>query len=267
MDKKKQDEKRCLDTTMAYVQHRMNKRERAYVASILPVHSRVQQSERPDFVINVEGKSYLIEHFLIDFCYDGPKNNQSKSKIETHHINGIFNTYHDPEICTIRDENKESALKDIEMEVNRLINISNGFNYNEYVYAFTTVFLDHYDRIESYKRSTLIENRSVKMGFLIEFHCDSFGISARLNGAEVRFCSSQPAFPITQDIIDIIEQSKNLDFVIISQYKEGVPVESQCVRIFEPNNIKRSLDIQQIKVFDEAFYPMIKKEVNLRLSK
>lgn len=261
MDKKKQAELNCYNTMLSYVQHRFNKQEREYFSAIMPLEANPQQSEKPDFIINTDVKTYLIEHFLIDFCYDGPKKNQSKSKLEKRNIEKIFNTYHDPTLGTIADEDKDEALSDIEAEINSITNISNTFIYKEYCDAFNNTFSDHYRKIESYKNNSLIENDQIKIGFLIEFHCNTFRIGAKRNGSSFYFHTIQPAFPMTKDIIDIIVQAHDLDFVIISQYSEGVPMDAKSVRIIEPNNSQKSLNVQRIKVYDEVFYP----ELNMRI--
>lgn len=46
-------------------------------------------------------------------------------------------------------------------------------------------------------------------------------------------CKHRP-FPLTKDIAGIISAANNLDFVIISQFNEGVAGDSQDVRIYEP---------------------------------
>ena len=265
MSDKKQCELRCFDTTMEYVRHRLNSRERDYFESIFPSDLRPQQSERPDFIMNSQGVTYLIEHFLIDFCYDGPKNNQSRSKRENRAVKGIYDQYHDPTIGTIKEEDKEAALSDIETEINRIVNISNIFNYDKYMDAYIRVYSEHYNRIESYKKNTMINNNTIKMGFLIEFHCETFGISAMYNGGEVRFHNPQPAFPMTNEIINLFSRSEDLDFIIVSQYMEGLPTEAKYVRAFEPGNIKRSIDVQRIKIYEKVFYHPLNKELSLVL--
>ena len=267
MSDKKQCELRCFETTMEYVRHHLNSRERAYFESLFPSCFQPQQSERPDFIINSQDVTYLIEHFLIDFCYDGPKNNQSRSKRENRVVKGIYDLYHDPEIGGIKDDDKEAALSDIETEINRIVNISNEFDYDKYMDAFIRVYVEHYNRIESYKKNALIKNTTIKMGFLIEFHCDTFRISAMYNGGEVRFHNPQPAFPMTNDIISFFSRSEGLDFVILSQYMEGLPTEAKYVRVFEPSNNKRSIDVQRLKIYEKVFYHPLNKELSLVLEK
>ena len=80
MNDKKKLEIECLDTTLAYIDAYMGKKAKKYFYSIAPMHVQPIQTERPDFVFNVDDCDILLEHFLIDFCYDGPKHNQSLCK-------------------------------------------------------------------------------------------------------------------------------------------------------------------------------------------
>ena len=267
MNDKKKLEIECLDTTLAYIDAYMGKKAKKYFYSIAPMHVQPIQTERPDFVFNVDDCDILLEHFLIDFCYDGPKHNHSQSKRASRDIQEIFTTYHDPEIGTLRDSDMEAATVDIEEEINRLFNISQTFSYEEYVQGFKRVFNDHYQKISRYKDNPEIKKEKVKVGFLIEFHCDTCLLNAVFNGSIVTCNGGFKQFPITKDIVELFTASTGLDFVIISQYIEGVLTEPQYVAIYEPQNMKKSIETQKIKVYDSVFYTSIKKNITLNVEK
>lgn len=268
MDSKKQIELRCLDLTREYVISRPNNRTRKYINSLIPIcdeHFVVDSSERPDFVAHFKDSSYLIEHFMIDICYDGPQNNQSQSRLFSHEVSGIFKRYHDPEIGTIRDESIGEATKEIEETANRILNIPLSFDYEKYVESFRRVFNHHYEQIDSYLLNKCIKNSDIKVGFMIELHCDTILMNATKNNSNVYFRGKKKEFPLTKEIVDMFESANKLDFIILSQFNEGVSIESSGVHVYEPRNMKKSLEVQGITVFDKVFYTKIRKKINLNI--
>lgn len=265
MDMKKQNEHKCFLTMKDYVKHHMRTKERKYFYSVFPLDLKPIQTEKPDFVFNSEGCSYALEHFMIDSCYDGPNNNQSQSKIASRDINKIYTKYHDNEIGTIKESDIEGAVKDLENEINKIFNFVSSFEYYKYVEAFKRVFTHHYSRLQIYKTNAAIHNNTVKNGFLIEFHCDTSLIKAMDRDLIVSFNSSQPFFPMTKDILDIFVSGTELDFIVVAQYREGIISEARDVKIYEPSNIEKSLEIQQIRVYDKVFYSNIKKDIKFKV--
>jgi hypothetical protein len=262
---KKQNECNCLEMTKQYVEKYMNNKSCRYFKSLFPLNYPVIQSERPDFIVNTETSSYAVEHFLIDFCYDGPQNNQSQSRRAQRSIQDIYTKYHDPSIGTIKDCDIEEALHDIENEVNKIVNLSQSFNYEKFIDRFNKVFQDHYKRLPNYRANSEIMQENVNTGFLIDFHRDTLSINALLNGVVVSFMGGTKEFPITHDILHIFEDAKELDFIILSQFNEGAATEASSVSIFEPNNMKKSIEIQNIKVYDKVFFTKLKKELKLNI--
>ncbi len=265
IDQKKQLELRCLETTKDYVKRHVNSREKKYFNSIVPInYGEVMPAERPDFIIKADDFTYLIEHFMVDFCYDGRAHNQSQSKLANSEIMGIYNEYHDPTIGTIKDERMEEATEKIEHSLNRVMDLPNRFNYFEYVEGFRTIFSKHYERIEEYKKKA---EGKIKIGFLIEFHREAHILVAERNGLKEIFKGQRKEFPLTKEIYEIVANAKELDFVIISQYDEGVPIEAKDVKIYEPRNIAESLQKQKIVVYDRVYYESIKANIHLNLAR
>lgn len=270
MKDKKQSEYDCLNLTKSYINNKCNLKTRKYIYSLIPfddVNIKVEQSERPDFVINSDKCSYAVEHFLIDFCYDGPANDQSMSKRANRNVFGIYEKYHDHTIGTIKDEDINSAVADIEKEINNIENIAKSFSYEKYIDGFKRVYEQHYNRVESYRANVTLTNPNIKVGFLIELHCDPTLVQAVLNGSLVSFKSNHKPFPITKEIIELFRSSTELDFIILSQFNEGVFTEAHDVRLFEPNRIDASLDKQRIQVYDRIVYPNITKNIKLNIEK
>ncbi|MCQ2529079.1 MAG: hypothetical protein MJ108_08215 [Saccharofermentans sp.] len=266
---KKQTEQKCYDLTKTYVINKLNRKTRKYINDVYPIlrDNLVIPSERPDFIVNSDSVSYAIEHFMVDFCNDGVNNNQSESMLASKEVSGIFNKYHDPDIGTIKDADMEDAVIDIESEVNKIKNIASKFDYDKYVEAFTRTFQRHYKNISEYKKNDCLNNENIKMGFLIEFHCDTDLMQSVWNGSIVSFPSSCKSFPLTEAIKKLIEESTELDFVIISQFSEGVFIEASDVKIYEPNNMAQSIEKQRVRVYDRVIYPDIKKHITLNLEK
>ena len=265
---KKQLEQRCVELTRDFVANRANEKKRKYINSLVPLCDNdfiLVSSERPDFVANYGECSYVIEHFLVDFCNDGVNNDQSESRRANRDVMKIYKKYHDPKIGTIKECDIADATCDLEVEMNKLINISLSFDYQKYVDAFRRVFAYHYSRVNDYLSNTLIKGNCTKIGFLIEFHCDTEFMHAIYNNTNVYFNGRFKAFPLTKDIVDIISAATNLDFVIISQFNEGVSVESRDVRIYEPNDVNKSIREQRIKVYDEVYFEKTRK--NFRMPK
>lgn len=266
MTDKKAQEQHCLDTTKDYVSNRLSKKVRSYFYSLCPINLNCIQNERPDFVINHKDCSYAIEHFLVDFCFDGPNNNQSNSKRATKDLNAIYNKYHDPENGTIKDEDVEAARSELQKLVNTTTNLTQKYDYNNFLDAFIRVFNAHHDRVAAYRNNSAILGREVKVGFLIELHFVSALLCAKLNGSNVYFSNREKFFPMTKEILALLTSATDLDFVIISQYHEGVPLDAKDVKIYEPQNISKSLDIQRIKVFDEVSYLDIERNIVLKVN-
>ncbi len=264
---KKQRELNCLEMVRKYVDTRMNDKTRRYFKSLFPIGKEASSSERPDFIVNDEECSYAIEHFMIDFCYDGPKNNQSQSRISQNNILGIYSKYHDSEVGTIKDCDIDNAARDIENEINRLTNISLSFDYNKFIKGLATVFDKHYNNIAIYRSNPLLTQEKIKTGFLIEFHRDTTLMKAEENGSIVQFKCGTKNFPITHDMLNIFKKAKELDFIILAQFNEGTATEAVGVSIFEPNNLKRSLEVQLIKAYDKVLYEKIPKEIKLNVEK
>ncbi len=262
---KKQNEQNCLEMTKQYVEKHMNNKSRRYFKSLFPLNYSAIQSERPDFVVNTESSSYAVEHFMIDFCYDGPQNDQSQSRRAQHNIHDIYTKYHDPGIGTIKDCDVEEAVHDVENEMNRIVNLSQSFNYEIFIERFRMVFQEHYKKLQNYRSNAEIMQDNVRTGFLIDFHRDTLLIKALLNGVVVSFMGGTKEFPITHDILHIFEYAKGLDFIILSQFNEGAATEASSVNIFEPNNLKKSIEIQNIKVYDKVFFDKLKKELKLNI--
>lgn len=271
-NQKKYSELNCLKLTKEYIEFRTNLTVRKYIHSLCPIVDErlsVLQSERPDFIINDDSNScsYVIEHFLIDFCYDGPNNNQSKSKRASREVSDIYHRYHDPLIGTINDKNIVSATADIEAEINSIANIASSFDYNKYIDGFKRVFGQHYGNLETYKKNKHINCSRIKTGFIIELHCDTTLMHAGWNGSVVSFKGKHRAFPITKDMISIIQSATELDFVILSQFNVGVFTEASDVRILEPRNLGYSIDKQHIRIYDKIYYPKINKHIKLNIEK
>ena len=270
MNDKKQKEQRCLDLTRDYIAAHVNDKNRKYINSLLPISKEdfiLVQNERPDFVANYGDCSYAIEHFLIDFCNDGVNNNQSESRRANRDIMGIYNKYHDNNIGTIKDSDIPNAAQDIEDEINKISNIAFSFDYGKYVDAFNRIFSHHYSRVNDYLTNKALTNSHIKVGFLIEFHCDTSLMYAMKHNASYYFQGTHRPFPLTKDIADIITAANNLDFVIISQFNEGVAGDSQDVRIYEPNYMNRSLNKQHITMYDKVCYTKVRKNISLKLEK
>lgn len=270
MNNKKQLEQRCLDLTREYVSNKANLKARKYINSLVPICNeklKLTQSERPDFVGILDGYSYAIEHFLVDFCNDGVNNNQSESRRANRDVMDIYKKYHDPDAGTIKDTDIDNATQDIENEINKISNISLSFDYKRYVEAFRRVFDQHYSRVDDYLSNGIIKGKSIKIGFLIEFHCDTTLMHAIYNNSVVYFQGKHKPFPLTKDIVEIISSATKLDFVIISQFNEGVFTESQDVRIYKPNNMEESIKRQHIRIYDNIFYSNVKKNISLTVLK
>ena len=267
---KKQIEQRCFDLTRDYVTNRLNEKKRKYINSLVPICNKdffPITSERPDFVSNCEECSYTIEHFLVDYCNDGINNNQSESRRANRDVMNIYRKYHDQVIGTIKESDIDAASQEIEEELNRIVNISLAFDYGKYVDAFRRIFEQHYSRVDEYLSNILIKRNSTRIGFLIEFRCDTTFMHAIYNNADVSFKGKHKPFPLTKDIVDLLRTAKKLDFVMISQFNEGVAIESQDVRIYEPNDMDKSIREQHIKVYDKVYYEKVKKNISFGIRK
>ena len=267
MGDKKQLEMSCFSATMAYADTILGKRARRYFYSILPYDLPVIQSERPDFILKDGNRTYLLEHFMVDFCYDGKKNNQSESRRASREILDIFRKYHDSSIGTIKDSDIDEAVSVIEGEINKITNLVKKFDYEKYVQAFRRVFTEHYKRITEYRKNSEITSDDDKVGFLIEFHCDTCLMNAIFNGSVVYLKGAHKPFPMTHDIIRLFREASDLDFIILSQFDEGVTTDAKSVRVFEPRNIEKSLEIQKISVYDQVFYLDVTKNIKLNVEK
>ncbi len=263
--KKKQLEKQCFDLTVQFIENNVSIKSKKYIKSICPVSSQYIQDETPDFVINSATCSYLIEHFMIDYCNDGINNNQSQSRRAERDIHDIYLHYHDDEIGTVRDENISNALSDLEKEMNKIVNFSSDFDYLKYVDACKRTFYKHYNNISEYKHNLNAINGNLKMGFLIEFHNDTTLIEGMYNGSIVQFSGKQKMFPMTSDIVNLFSQANDLDFIIVSQFNMGVLTEARDVRIYEPKNMEKSIKTQRIRVYDSVFFPKIEKNIRFKL--
>jgi len=269
MLKKKESELNCFRLTQEYINRRASLQVKKYLHTLLPWcdnHLPVLQSERPDFIINAIGCSYAVEHFLIDFCNDGVNNNQSKSQIENRKVSDLFGKYHDSKIGTIKDSDLEPATADIEEELNRLANISSSFDYDRFIDSFFRVFDNHHKRIDEYRLNKEFESENIKIGFLIELHCDTCLMHASWNNTVVSFRGGHKAFPMTRDIIEKFKSAEKMDYIVLSQFNEGVFVEASDVRVFDPHNIDDSLEKQRIRVYDRVFYPNVNKHIKLNLT-
>ena len=270
MNNKKQLEQRCLDLTREYISTHVNLKVRNYINSIVPICNEKLElipSERPDFVGVFDDCYYVVEHFLIDFCNDGINNNQSKSRRANRDVMGIYKKYHDPVVGTIKDTDIDAATQDIKNEINKISNISLSFDYEKYVEAFRRVFDQHYFRLDDYLSNEIIKSKCIKTGFLIEFHCDTTLMHAMLNNSVVTFQGKHKPFPLTKEIVEIIRGASKLDFIIISQFNEGVCVSAEDVRIYEPGNMSRSLETQRVTIFDKVFYTKIQKNITIEIKK
>ena len=265
MADKKSKEVHCYDTAKEFVEKKLSVKTRSYLKSLFPIDSVPILSERPDFIINHNELTYGIEHFMVDFCYDGPKSNQSCSRIANKEIGDIFSKYHDPEIGTVRDDDMEDAVKKIEKEANKIANIREQFNYDRFIDGLTRTFQDHYGKVPIYKNNGHMSNSKVKIGFLIEFHCATTLMAAIYNGSI--FKSKKRIFPVTYDMLALFENAVDLDFIVLAQYEEGVASDAKNVYIFEPCNIKKSIEIQHIRVCDRVIYESFPSNMSLHLKK
>ncbi|SCX09595.1 hypothetical protein SAMN02910339_01365 [Lachnospiraceae bacterium YSD2013] len=266
MGAKKEVEKKCYDSTKEYVNKYISRKQREYFLSLFPINSLVAvPNERPDFIADSKECSYLIEHFMIDFCYDGPKNNQSQSKRAGRGFHDIFEKYHDPSVGTIKDENLKNATDEIEKAVNSLSNISNQFDYDKFIRRLNEVFKAHRDNIGEYINNNEVNSSNYKVIFLIEFHCETCLLRAHYKGVEVSFAGAKRAFPITRDFIKLFENSKEIDYIILSQFDEGIPTEARDVKIFDTKNIEESICRQKITVYDKVSYLNITRKTVIKL--
>lgn len=267
MDNKKQSELRCYEMTQAYVETCVSKKVRKYINSVFPIcnhENTIINEERPDFVIQGDNAIYAVEHFMVDFCFDGPRNNQSQSKRANHDIFNIYKNYHDDNIGTIQDSDIVKATADIEEEINKIMNISCSFDYEQFVESFRRIFKQHYLRVEDYRMNKSCTN-TPKVGFMIELHCDTHFMYAIWNGSIVSFKGRHRSFPLTKEIVDLFRSATNLDFVIVTQFEEGIPNEAKDVRLYEPRNMDRSISEQDITIYDKICYPDIKKKAKLEV--
>ena len=85
------------------------------IRSIIPIDNfnDIKLSDRPDLTITNNEYCIGLEHFMTDYCFDGPSNNQSKSRIEERKLRDIYNDYHDDE-KDIDDTNIPEAIDRLE---------------------------------------------------------------------------------------------------------------------------------------------------------
>lgn len=263
----KNDEIRCLNKTIEYINSICGTKVEKYINSVIPIKNinsfDIKEQERPDFVLRKDDCAYGIEHFMVDFCYDGINNNQSKSKLSRRDSRDIYHKYHNDEVG-LENEDVENARKDMEKFINHNSNISLSFEYDRFVDGFKKAFDKHYTKIDEYKENSFLKGICNKMGFLIEFHCDTFMINAYIDGNPIYFRNTKNMpFPLTKDIVNIFRKADKLDFIILSQFSEGIESDARSVLVFEPQNIDESLKKQRLKIYDKVGYYKIEKKVKL----
>ena len=264
---KHEREKRCFEKTWNYINSKCSIKIQKYIKSVMSIdnYDNIIMSDSPDLIIINEENCIGLEHFMTDYCNDGPSNNQSKSRLAENELKSIYNEYHDDE-KGIDDSNIQEAADRIQNYMNSVAAIHETFDYKKYCEAFERGFRKHYKSLSEYKKNKFLIDRSYKLGFLIEFHCDTLAMRAKYKGSDVSFGTmGSTQFPLTGDIVDIIKQGKDLDFVIVSQYEEGIDYIPKSVWIFEPNRMKESIDIQRIKVYDSVYY--LKDKINIKLQR
>lgn len=257
MDNKKSSERICLEKTRNYIP--LAPKASKDILELLS--GKVNDSERPDFLIKNQIGVIGVEHFLIDTLIGRKKS--ARSRLRKNEEQRIFDKYHE----TIED-NVERALSEIGSIVQSDVDAVQNFDYRKFISEFERIIKDHAANAKEYKK---LHEEIVKLAFLIEIQISKNEmIGKKRNGQQEKIKGRR--FPITDDMLKALKRLPDkVDYVIISIMHENYHKVPYAVYVIDNSKFEESIAPQLKEVYSSFTYDLqtlpFKAKVKLNLEK
>lgn len=247
-------EERCLKIARTAAKHEYTKnviREIIGDNIVEPTRSNTPL----DFVIkdkNADMPVGGIEHFHVSLIYEGAEGNQLKSTAKKHEeqTKELFNKHEN----SSEPQELSTAFNELLLLTSDSINNRRKFDYKNYIKQFSYQTEKHFSKIRSYCETA--QCSPDKVAFMIEIVVPNCAEWNTINYKTQRFeALPYEKFPITQDVINIIEKGKTqeIKYVLLVVHDE-FGSETKIVYAFDVNDIETSCKAQDITIY-ECFAP------------
>lgn len=247
-------EERCLETAKDGVKYEYTKNVIQEIIGdniVEPTRSNTPL----DFVIKDKNTGVPvggIEHFHVSLIYEGTEGNQRKSTAKKHEEQAkeLFNKHEN----SSEPQELSTAFNELLPLASNSINDRRKFDYKNYIEQFRHQTEKHFKKIRGYCETA--QCGPDRVAFMIEIVIPNCAEWNTVNYKTQRFeALPHERFPITQDIINIIENGKTqeIKYVLLVIHDE-FGSETKIVYAFDVNDIETSCKAQDITIY-ECFAP------------
>lgn len=193
-----------------------------------------------------------IEHFHVSLIYEGTEGNQRKSTAKKHEEQAkeLFNKHEN----SSEPQELSTAFNELLLLASNSINDRRKFDYKNYIEQFRHQTEKHFKKIRGYCETA--QCGPDRVAFMIEIVIPNCAEWNTVNYKTQRFeALPHERFPITQDIINIIENGKTqeIKYVLLVIHDE-FGSETKIVYAFDVSKIETSCKAQDITIY-ECFAP------------
>ena len=177
------------------------------------------KGERPDIVINSEDEVIGIEHCQVDMLFR-IKKKKAQSLVGQQHNKAVklAEKYSDKELLESDIQNGE-AVKPVLSSVEDYFELRNNFKYQVFIDNFNKVCDDHNKKCNMYRENLIqtYNNKDYSLYCLVEipYIKENYFYIPGLKGSRKQVING---IPITFGMLDIIQQMRGFDVVIIFMY-------------------------------------------------
>lgn len=219
----------------------------------------VTDSERPDFIIKSEDITIGIEHCMVDVLF----------KVKKHSAQSLIREQENISKRKIDEYKKSSETFDEEIKNGKSMEFVIGmleerfkrrknFQYSVFIDNFQTICNNHNDKCDIYRKNISPNKKQSFLACIVEIPYPSTTSYLITDTQYHERVQAVKGFPITNDILNIIENMDNFDIVIICMYCYDSPNNRKNTNVlyFVPKNIQQGIKQQYIKPFIKFDYPM-----------
>ena len=202
--------------------------------------------EKPDFIFLNGDNALGIEHCLVDGLYND--------------FQDSFNRKNDSDKLSIvknykTDQNLDKGVDSTKNVIINTFQAVSRFSYSDFIDIFKRICSDHDNKAIGINEPGYRDNLKMlsvynTLGCMVEIPLPSFIRSYEVKKNGKKYNQRIKGLPYTADIIRIIRNMKNFDFVVICAYTDAY----SDVKYFDVNKFDDSLKEQNIKLYDEFRY-------------
>lgn len=224
---------------------------------LVELKDKIVDSERPDFIAETNSYVIGIEHCLVDVFFK-IKRKQAHSLIRTqeNEAQKKIDEYKEHPDLLEKDIHDGTAAKFTKKMLEERFDHKTNFNYSSFIDNFQDVCSDHDNKCNVYRKNIFREKKQNVLGCIVEIPYPSSidYLITDMNLNERR--QTIKGVPFTSDMLQIIGNMTNFDFVIICMYCYDFPDNKKMNKVyyFAPHDVKEGVEQQKIRIHKKFDY-------------